>query len=478
MKKIITRYAPSPTGELHLGGVRTALFCYLLAKNKNGKFIIRTEDTDENRNNSKYIYSHLSTLNKLEIIEDASVNKPDSKGPYLQSKRQQIYKKYVQELINQKKAYYCFCKKAVRSKVKDDIKIRESVLDYDYQKCYSLSSEETKKKLKSRLKYVIRFINKREGDVVFNDIVFKEIRIKSDTIFNFIIMKNNETPSYNFACVVDDYLMGITHVIRGAEHLSNTAKQIVLYKSLGFSLPQFAHVSLIVNEYGKKLSKREANNSINQLLNSGFCPQAIVNYIAFLGWQPDKTREIFSLVELEKLFDLCCLSKSPAVFDINKLKWFNRQYIKKMTEQEFIKYLQPLHAEIARLNQKALSYFYNYFQTRIDCHADLKKQIIQILEFHLPTKKSENLRNKYQKNILILKEHIENWLIKENHDLSNSTNAQNLIEYCKWKSEYQGKDLYVALRLILNNIHHGIALNNLILLLGRNEILRRIEMNV
>lgn len=285
MDKFVTRYAPSPTGPLHIGGIRTALFCFLLARHRGGKFIIRTEDTDQTRNKKQYYEGHIRILNRLGIQEDASILKPGDDGPYLQSKRYPTYHKCAQKLLEQQKVYFCFCTKEDIVNEKNIFRINHPHKQYFYsQRCRGLSKEKIEKNLKAKKKYTIRFLNNLSQDIVINDLVYKKIIIKRDIFNDFIIMKSNGSPNYNFACVIDDTLMNVTHVLRGSEHLSNTGKQIILYNALGFKIPEFVHISLIINKDKKKLSKRDpTNQSISQLLDDGILPASIINFAAFLG---------------------------------------------------------------------------------------------------------------------------------------------------------------------------------------------------
>lgn len=327
--EIRVRYAPSPTGHLHIGNARTALFNYLFARNQNGKFIVRIEDTDYKRNVEGGEESQLKYLKWLGIDWDESVDVGGPYGPYRQSERLEIYKKYYEQLIEQGQAYRCYCTEEELEKERAEQMARGETPQYS-GKCRNLTDEERKKLEAEGRQPSIRFLVPKGKVYTFNDMVKGTVSFESDGIGDHIIVKKDGTPIYNFAVVIDDHLMKITHVLRGDDHISNTPKQLMIYEALGWEPPIFGHMTLIVNENRKKLSKRDETiiQFIEQYEELGYLPEALFNFIALLGWSPGGEEEIFSKEEFIKIFDPNRLSKSPAVFDSQKLTWVNNQYMK------------------------------------------------------------------------------------------------------------------------------------------------------
>ncbi len=332
-KKLIrVRFAPSPTGPLHIGGVRTTLFNWLFAKNQEGKFILRIEDTDIERSDKKYEKDIIEGLKWLDLNWDEGPDIGGDYGPYRQSERLDIYEKYLKQLINENKAYYCFCSK---EQIESD---RQAMLAQGLApkysgRCRSLSINEAENRLKKGEPAVIRF-RVPEIEVEFNDLVRGKIKFNASLIGDIVIAKNLKSPLYNFSATIDDFEMKITHVIRGEEHLSNTPKQILIQKALGFEEPKYAHLSLILSPDRSKLSKRQLETSLNDYKNQGYLSETIVNFLALLGWHPKDDREILSREELIQEFDLRRVQKAGAIFNIDKLEWLNAQYIKKISPND------------------------------------------------------------------------------------------------------------------------------------------------
>ena len=332
-----TRFAPSPTGYMHIGNLRTALYAYLFAKSQNGKFVLRIEDTDQKRyveDATRVIYETLQVAN---IHHDEGPDVGGDSGPYVQSERKAIYKEYAQKLIDKGAAYYCFC-----AKTEEEDEENSTANECH---CRDLSAEEVRKNLEEGKSYVIRQKVPHEGTTTFNDLVYGEITVENETLDDQILLKSDGMPTYNFANVVDDYLMGITHIIRGSEYLSSNPKYILLYQAFGWEIPAYIHLPLIngKNPDGtvSKLSKRHGAVSFQALVEEGYLPEAIINYIALLGWSPKNEREIFSMEELCEVFSVAGLHKSPAVFDYQKLDWVNGQHIQAMPFEEFSKMAFP-----------------------------------------------------------------------------------------------------------------------------------------
>ena len=344
MNKIRTRYAPSPTGKMHVGNLSTALYEYLIAKHEDGTFVLRLEDTDQERYVDGAIDIIYRTLEGAGLIHDEGPDKDGGYGPYVQSERMKsgIYLEHAKKLIEKGSAYYCFCtkdrlatlKKAVGSVSEDEEDEVKEINKYD-KHCLHLSKEEIEKNLADAIPYVIRQNIPQDGTTTFHDAIFGNITVDNDELDDMILIKSDGFPTYNFANVVDDHLMEITHVVRGNEYLSSTPKYTRLYEDFGWEEPEYVHLPLITNEDHKKLSKRSGHSSYEDLIEQGFLSEAIVNFVALLGWSSPSNTEIMSLEELIRDFDYRNINKSPAVFDMVKLRWMNGEYIKKMEEDKF-----------------------------------------------------------------------------------------------------------------------------------------------
>ena len=338
--KTRTRFAPSPTGYMHIGNLRTALYAYLLAKHDGGDFILRIEDTDRERYVDGAVEIIFRSLKNAGLIHDEGPDVGGDFGPYVQSERRGIYKEYAEKLVELGGAYYCFCDEDRLNKVRAEQKAKKQNPMYDGH-CKSLSKEEIKEKLDAGVPYVIRQNIPKGGKTSFDDVVFGHIEIDNSEIDDGVLLKSDGLPTYNLANVIDDHLRGITHVIRGSEYLTSTPKYNLLYEAFGWEKPVYIHCSPIVKEGGAKYSKRNGDASYEDFINMGYLNDAIINYIALLGWSPRDDREIFTLDELIKAFSIEGISKSPAVFDIKKLNWMNGEYIRKMTDEEFFDAAMP-----------------------------------------------------------------------------------------------------------------------------------------
>lgn len=341
MSKVRTRFAPSPTGRMHVGNLRTALYAYLIAKHEGGDFILRIEDTDQERYVEGAVDIIYHTLKETGLVHDEGPDLDGGVGPYVQSERQAkgIYLEYAKKLIEKGEAYYCFCDKERLESLKQEVAGKEIVM-YD-KHCLHLSKEEIEANLAAGKPYVIRQNTPNEGTTKFVDEIYGVIEVPNAELDDMILIKSDGYPTYNFANVVDDHLMGITHVVRGNEYLSSAPKYNRLYEAFGWEVPVYVHCPLITNEDHQKLSKRSGHSSYEDLIEQGFVTEAVVNYVALLGWCPQDNREIFSLKELVEAFDYRHMSKSPAVFDMVKLKWMNGEYIKAMDFETFYERALP-----------------------------------------------------------------------------------------------------------------------------------------
>ena len=364
MATVRTRFAPSPTGFMHVGNLRTALYEYLVAKSQGGKFVLRIEDTDQQRlveGAEDVIYKTLKTVG---LKHDEGPDVGGEYGPYVQSQRKDLYKPYAEQLVRDGKAYYCFCSKERLESLHDE----QGIGGYD-RHCRDLPQEEVQRLLDAGTPYVIRQKVPLTGSTTFEDAVFGSITIENKEIEDQVLLKADGYPTYNFANVIDDHLMHITHVVRGSEYLTSTPKYNLLYEAFGWEIPTYVHLPLIMgkNEDGSvsKLSKRHGSTSFEGLVQEGYLPPVITNYIALLGWAPKDNQEIFSLQELEKAFSIDGISKSPAVFDYDKLNWFNAEYIKAMGEEEFTSHAMPYYKEVFGEEQKPWSVLYSILPARI-----------------------------------------------------------------------------------------------------------------
>ena len=372
--KIRTRYAPSPTGRMHVGNLRTALYAYLIAKHEDGDFILRIEDTDQGRYVEGAVEIIKRTMEETGLIEDEGPEKDGGVGPYVQSERMRagIYGKYAQELIDKGKAYRCFC-------TPDRLSTLTTVVDgkeisvYD-KHCLHLSEEEIERNLAEGKPYVIRQNNPTEGTTTFHDELYGDVTVDNKELDDMILIKSDGYPTYNFANVVDDHLMGITHVVRGNEYISSSPKYNRLYEAFGWEVPKYIHCPLITDEDHHKLSKRSGHSSYEDLIEQGFLPEAVVNFIALLGWSPDSDREIFSLDDLVKIFDYHRINKSPSVFDYQKLRWMNGEYLKAMDPEKFYGMAEP-YLKAAIRKDLDLRKIAEMVRTRIEVFPDIADMV-------------------------------------------------------------------------------------------------------
>lgn len=433
MGKIRTRFAPSPTGRMHVGNLRTALYAYLIAKHEGGDFLLRIEDTDQERFVEEALDIIYRTMKKTGLIHDEGPDKDGGVGPYVQSERQAqgIYLEYAKKLIDKGEAYYCFCDQERLDSLKQVVAGKEISI-YD-KHCLGLSKEEVEEKLKAGIPYVIRQNVPREGQTKFVDTIYGEIVVDNSELDDMILIKSDGYPTYNFANVVDDHLMGITHVVRGNEYLSSTPKYNRLYEAFGWEIPTYIHCPLITDENHKKLSKRAGHSSYEDLIEQGFLTEAIVNFVALLGWSPEDNKEIFSLEELVAAFDYKHMSKSPAVFDIGKLKWMNGEYMKAMDDEKFYEMALPYIKQTVTkdYDYKKLA---SMAKTRIEVFPD----IAELLDFfeEVPEYDSEMYVHKKMKttkesSLEVLKELLPRFEALD--DYSNDSLYAVLVDYVKEK---------------------------------------------
>lgn len=335
-----TRFAPSPTGYMHVGNLRTALFTYLLAKHENGTFILRIEDTDQGREVPGATELIYKTLRQVGLNYDEGPDVGGDYGPYIQTQRRDLYKKYARELVERGGAYYCFCTKERLDAAREEAEKKGETFKYD-KHCLNLSKEEVERRIAAGEPYVIRQNIPTEGVASFDDVLYGHVEVECKTLDDNVLIKADGLPTYNFANVVDDHLMGITHVVRGTEYLSSAPKYNLLYEAFGWQPPLYVHVTPVMRDSQHKLSKRNGDPTFEDLRNMGYLDEAIMNYLALLGWSPSDDTEFFTLEELTRAFDLKGLSKSPSIFDINKLTWFNAEYMRKLSPEKYLEIATP-----------------------------------------------------------------------------------------------------------------------------------------
>ena len=395
--KIRTRYAPSPTGRMHVGNLRTALYSYLIAKHGDGTFILRIEDTDQGRfveGATEIIYR---TLEETGLLHDEGPDQDKGYGPYVQSERMRagIYMQYAKQLVEKGEAYYCFCDQERLDSLKQTVN-GEVIMQYD-KHCLSIPKEEAERRVAAGEPFVIRQNNPRTGTTTFHDEIYGDITVENSELDDMVLIKSDGFPTYNFANVVDDHLMEISHVVRGQEYLSSSPKYNRLYEAFGWEVPIYVHCPTITNEQHQKLSKRSGHASFEDLIEQGFVSEAVVNFVALLGWSPEGDREIFSLKELAEVFDYRRISKSPAVFDMTKLRWMNGEYFKAMAPEEFYrrgeKYLKEYVTKPLDLKKIA-----EMVRTRVETFLDIREMVDFFNE--LPAYETELFVNKKSKSSL------------------------------------------------------------------------------
>ncbi len=373
-KKVRTRFAPSPTGYMHIGNLRTALYAYLVSKSKGGDFILRIEDTDKERYIEGAADVIIKTLHDTGLFYDEGPDVGGAYGPYIQSERRGLYKKYAEQLVREGKAYYCFCDKKRLDKLREEMTKNHVPPKYDGH-CRNLSPQEVEENLAKGMPYVIREKMPQTGTTTFHDEVYGEITVENDTLDDQILVKSDGLPTYNFANVIDDHLMAITHVIRGSEYLSSSPKYNLLYEAFGWDVPVYIHCPPVMKDASHKLSKRDGDASFQDLLDKGFLKEAVLNYIALLGWSSGTEREKFTLPELLACFDVKHISKSPAIFDINKLTWLNGEYIRAMSEEEFFNTAKPYLEQGVKNPEVDLRYIATLLQPRCEKLTDIPEQL-------------------------------------------------------------------------------------------------------
>lgn len=475
MSKVRTRFAPSPTGRMHVGNLRTALYAYLIAKHEGGDFMLRIEDTDQERFMEGALEIIYRTLAETGLVHDEGPDKDGGVGPYIQSERQAqgIYLKYAKLLVEKGEAYYCFCDKERLESLKQEVAGKEIIV-YD-KHCLHLTKEEVEANLAAGKPYVIRQNIPKEGTTKFEDEIYGTIEVPNAELDDMILIKSDGYPTYNFANVVDDHLMGITHVVRGNEYLSSAPKYNRLYQAFGWEVPVYVHCPLITNEEHKKLSKRSGHSSYEDLIEQGFVTEAVVNYVALLGWCPQDNREIFSLEELVKEFDYHHMSKSPAVFDMQKLRWMNGEYIKAM---EFDKFYERALPYIRSVIQREMDFpkIAQMVKTRIEVFPDIPDLIDflqEVPEYDKSMYTHKKMKTNEETSLSVLKEVLP--VLEAQEDYSNDALYQRLIDFVKEKGYKNGYVMWPIRTSVSGKQMTPGGATELMELLGKEESVSRIK---
>ena len=475
MTKIRTRFAPSPTGRMHVGNLRTALYAYLIAKHEDGDFILRIEDTDQEREVEGAVDIIKRTLKSTGLIHDEGPDKDGGVGPYVQSERQAqgLYLKYAKQLIDKGEAYYCFCDKERLATLTQVVDGKEINI-YD-KHCLHLSKEEIEANLAAGKPYVIRQNNPSEGTTTFQDDIYGEITVNNAELDDMILIKSDGYPTYNFANVVDDHLMGITHVVRGNEYLSSSPKYNRLYEAFGWEVPKYVHCPLITDEEHHKLSKRCGHSSYEDLVDQGFLTEAIVNFVALLGWSPVDNREIFSLEELVEAFDYHHLSKSPAVFDFTKLKWMNGEYIKAMDSDAFYEKAEPfLKQAISKdLDLKKIA---GMVKTRIEIFPEIPAHVETLPEYDPEMYCHKKMKTTKESSLEVLTE--LHPILEEQTDYSNDALYQTLLAYVEKKECKNGYVMWPVRTAVSGKQMTPAGATEIMEILGKEESLNRIRKGI
>lgn len=473
--RIRTRYAPSPTGRMHVGNLRTALYAYLIAKHEGGDFLLRIEDTDQGREVEGAVEIIRRTLIDTGLFWDEGPDKPGDCGPYVQSERVKagIYRKYAEELLEKGEAYYCFCTKERLEGLKTVVN-GEEILHYD-KHCLSLSPEEVQEKLASGIPYVIRQNNPRSGKTVFHDELYGDVEVENSELDDMVLIKSDGFPTYNFANVVDDHLMRISHVVRGNEYLSSSPKYNRLYEAFGWEVPKYVHCPLITDEQHRKLSKRSGHSSFEDLIEQGFVEEAVLNFVALLGWSPVGEQEIMSLPELVKSFDYKRISKSPAVFDMGKLRWMNSEYIKAMDFERYYKRALPFLRETIRRNLD-LRRIAEMVKSRIEIFPDIPQQVDffeALPEYSTELYENRKTKNDAENSLKLLQEVLP--LLEKQEDFSNDALFSLLSAFGKERGYKTGFIMW-PIRIALSGRRMTPAgATEILSVLGKEESLSRLR---
>ncbi|MEF9941298.1 MAG: glutamate--tRNA ligase [Lachnospiraceae bacterium] len=480
MSKVRTRFAPSPTGRMHVGNLRTALYAYLIAKHEGGDFILRIEDTDQERFVEGALEIIYRTLKKTGLVHDEGPDKDGGVGPYVQSERHAtgLYLKYAKQLIEQGDAYYCFCDKQRLESLKTSVsESGTEIIVYD-KHCLTLSKEVIEANLASGMPYVIRINMPTEGVTTFQDDIYGEITVPNVELDDMILIKSDGYPTYNFANVIDDHLQGITHVVRGNEYLSSAPKYNRLYEAFNWEVPIYVHCPLITNEEHKKLSKRCGHSSYEDLINQGYLTEAVINYVALLGWSPADNQEIFTLEELIKVFDYHHMSKAPAVFDTVKLKWMNGEYFKAMDSEVFYEMAKPYIEEVITKDYD-IRKIAGLIKTRIEIFPDIREQIDffeELPEYDIEMYTHKKMKTNAASSLEVLKELLP--LLEVQDEYTNDALYGVLKDYVDQKECKNGYAMWPVRTAVSGKQNTPGGATEIMEIIGKEESLKRIRKGI
>ena len=479
--KIRTRFAPSPTGKMHVGNLRTGLYAFLISKHEGGDFMLRIEDTDQERYVEGATDIIYRTLDKAGLKHDEGPDKDGGYGPYVQSERMKtgIYMKYAKELVEKGEAYYCFCDKERLATLKSEVVEGKEISIYD-KHCLYLPKEEIEANLAAGKPFVIRQNNPKEGSTTFHDELYGDITVDNAELDDMILIKSDGYPTYNFANVVDDHTMNITHVVRGNEYISSSPRYQRLYDAFGWESPKYIHLPLITDENHKKLAKRSGNTSymFEELVESGFLSEAVVNYIALLGWSPEENREIFSLEELIQEFDYKRISKSPAVFDNVKLRWMNGEYIKAMDFDRFYDMAEPYVKE-ALGDGFDLKKIAAMVKTRIEIFPDIAELVDffkELPEYDTAMYTHKKMKTDSVSSLQVLQDVLP--ILEKQEDYSNDGLYQTLLAYVNEKGVKNGYVMWPIRTAVSGKQMTPAGATEIMEILGKEETLRRIRKGI
>lgn len=486
MKEVRLRFAPSPTGYLHIGGLRTALYNYLFAQHNNGKFILRIEDTDQTRFVEGAIENLIESLKWAGIKYDEGVFVEDHKlvqkgkyGPYIQSQRLDIYKKYVDELIEKGHAYYCFCSKERLDALRDEQKIKGLVPKYDGF-CRNIPLEEARKRIANGEEYVVRLKLPHDRDIKFHDLVRGDIVINTNDIDDQVLLKSDGFPTYHMAVVVDDHLMNITHIVRGEEWLPSTPKHIYLYEAFGWEQPTYVHLPTVLNNERKKLSKRHGDVSVEDFRSKGYLPEGLVNYLALVGWSPEDNEEILTMEEMVEKFTFERVSKTGGIFDRDKLDWVNGHYIRTLDLEKiseltipFLKEANFIDDNFVKENKEWLNVLVDTVRESMSTLADITDKVDFIFrdEVEIVEEDAKEIMNGEQVPALM------NAIVEELNNIEkiDLEYAKTFMKKIQKATGIKGKNLFMPTRVALSGVAHGPEMVNIIYLLGKENMIKRVN---
>jgi nondiscriminating glutamyl-tRNA synthetase len=481
------RFAPSPTGYVHIGSLRTALYDYLLAKKMGGKYVIRVEDTDQNRLVDDAIDNLVSVMSELGVVhdegpffnEEGKLYEVGEFGPYIQSNRLDIYKPYIDELLKSGHAYYCFCSRERLDSVREEQRSSGHTPKYDGL-CRDIDTEEAEKRIANGESYVVRLKLPRDRNITFKDHVRGEVTFNTNDLDDQVLLKQDGFPTYHFAVVVDDHLMEITHIIRGEEWVSSTPKHVFLYEAFGWKQPEYVHLPLILNSEKKKLSKRHDDAAVEDFLRKGYLKEALINFVALLGWSPEDSEEIMSLDEIVEKFTLDRLSKSGAVFDKDKLKWMNGQYIRSYDVDALVDLTIPFFIKAGTITVDA-----------VEAHRDWLTLAVKALQERVETLADfPEMAKQFVGNIVTPEDDEVSALLKEEHvpivvkafieeiealDAVTLENAKPCFKAVQTATGFKGKQLFMPIRAAISGQMHGVDMNDLLVILGKKTIIERLN---